>query len=217
MEPFLTYVTAYPELICSIVLSTSTAQGLPMLVVIFFIHYLSHPYLPFLSFFLFFFLFFPLNQASVGLIFGGAHGLMWQVGMVPWWWIRVVPCLPWIGGAVLDVTKPPWVSCIGGAHGFDVVADVADQGGAEVVYRWVVDSFGFAGFAVKICWWIDLAFPYTVKILLGLLGLLGILMGLLGMFNGFAGYVCWVSLMDLLGMFYWVDMKMEDGRRRRRR
>ena len=32
----------------------------------------------------------------------------------------------------------PWVSWVGGAHGFDVVADVADRGGAEVVCWWVV-------------------------------------------------------------------------------
>ena len=68
------------------------------------------------------------------------------------------------------------------------------------------------GGLIWVCWWIDLGFPDTVQ---DLLGLVGILMGLLGMFNGFAGYVCWVCLMDLLGMFFWVDMKTEDGRRRR--
>ena len=30
------------------------------------------------------------------------------------------------GGTVLSVTKPPWVSWVGGAHGVDVVADVVD-------------------------------------------------------------------------------------------
>ena len=30
------------------------------------------------------------------------------------------------GGAVLAVTKSPWVSWVGGAHGFEVVADVVD-------------------------------------------------------------------------------------------
>ena len=30
------------------------------------------------------------------------------------------------GGTVLAVTKPSWVSWVGGAHGFDVVADMAD-------------------------------------------------------------------------------------------
>ena len=30
------------------------------------------------------------------------------------------------GGIVLSVTKPPWVSWVGGTHGFDVVVDMAD-------------------------------------------------------------------------------------------
>ena len=64
---------------------------------------------------------------------------MWQIEMVPWWWIGVVPWLVDWGGAVLTLTKPPWVLWVSGAHGFDVVADVANQGGAEVVYQWVVD------------------------------------------------------------------------------
>ena len=50
--------------------------------------------------------------------------------MVPWFMDR--------GGVVLAMTKPSWVSWVGGAHGFDVVADVVNQGGAEVVYWWVV-------------------------------------------------------------------------------
>ena len=30
------------------------------------------------------------------------------------------------GGTVLAVTKPSWVSWVGGTHGFDVVVDMAD-------------------------------------------------------------------------------------------
>ena len=69
----------------------------------------------------------PLNQASVGLTI--------------WWssWFDVVDRGGTVvvdyggavlamdrGGTVLAVTKPSWVSWVGGAHGFDVVADVVD-------------------------------------------------------------------------------------------
>ena len=59
------------------------------------------------------------------------------MGLIVWWssWFDVAGR----GGAVLAVTKPPWVSWVAGAHGFDVGLMWWQmwqiRGGAEVVYQ----------------------------------------------------------------------------------
>ena len=48
---------------------------------------------------------FPWIKPPWASKFGGAHGLMWQIGLVSWWWIGVVPRFVDRADVVLAVTK----------------------------------------------------------------------------------------------------------------